>query len=640
MDVVKAVGVADEAVKVAHSAAAAVSGEVGLRQYYALVELAIKTLTGVKRTHSLSIAEDVDVTLRLVELLVEETANIDMAENYLSSLKERLQNNVGLINEKLFVEYWLIYRIPKCRESRFHGRLAVNKCDELLQYLHGLEQDTAILTWIHLFQFINCSLNILIGKNKKAIQKFDQLLVDMEATVHPATDSLYHFVLLNYISFLLERRFNIPQRITEKLSSFTVHQIGHNLYIWKLLLELVQLIYDDANITAKLNEFKSFFNCYKDTLNAKDNYTFTLKINDKLSLNLKSPIIFQYQNIKNLLLFFQSISYLVNCYDERSNFSTKFLPKVIQTTESFINNNPNNESMESLNFWNLQNEFYVKLLELTHFYQICELQILNFNQIDDTFMLTSFPQYQDLVNVNISHKLQSNDDMLEPLQMYESIIQNKNYSLEIKLICLINTYVIRTSLVSQDIDRQDNMIKCGFIWSKIMKMYQTSTYVLNDDTTNFDNIKNTLWDCTICIIWIMSHLETFSWNPLPCTNDEKNLYLDKLKKYYYNNMVKTDETDVSELYDDKFKIKKSLMIRIILNYMGGKLFETNLNKICEISSICFQMCRKQNMDRIRYVIGLWHLMNCTIAMKPKDVAYTRAKLENIVKNILEQTGET
>ena len=39
------------------------------------------------------------------------------------------------------------------------------------------------------------------------------------------------------------------------------------------------------------------------------------------------------------------------------------------------------------------------------------------------------------------------------------------------------------------------------------------------------------------------------------------------------------------------------------------------------------------MRKIQYVVGIWHLMNCTVGMRGKDVALTNAKLEALVKQI-------
>lgn len=651
MNIHTAINIANELVHSAYSQSHLIHNEQQLSQYYSLIELAIKTLINVKKKNSLAIDQDFEVTFQIVKLLIKETTNIDMAENYLSSLKERLQNNSGLINEKMFIEYWLIYEIPQLRQSKFHSRLAINKSEELVEYLRSLEHTSEIENWIYIFQFVNCLLNVNIGKNRKAIQRFNELLKRMDTDENKQID-WYNYILLNFINFMLEHRINVPIEINNKLSEMTVEQIGYKFYTWKLLLELVQLIYSDENITNKLNEFKSFFHEYKNELNSTESYVHTLEINSRIKLEINSPVVFQYQNIKILLLFFQSISYLVNCYDEKANFSTKFLPKVIQTTERLISNigpSGDKQIVESLTFWNLQVEFYDKLLEITHFYQIWETQILNINQDNNMEeLLPTLSGYNELINITNLHKSRINDldEMNKTLEMYDSVIQNREYSIEMKLMSLINMYVILTSLISQDHDRQNNMIKCGVVWSKLMKVYRNGSFDNNEANT-----KNTLWDCTICIIWIMSHLEPFTWNPLPCTSEEKNYYLNKLKLYYLNNMVKTkgqeeekkgdngDVNDYKELINEKYKVKKSLLVRIILNYMGGKLIETNLNKICEISSVCFQMCRKQNLNRIRYVIGLWHLMNCTIAMKPKDVAYTRAKLENIVRNIVKENDQ-
>lgn len=141
----------------------------------------------------------------------------------------------------------------------------------------------------------------------------------------------FHFVVMcSFINYCLDEGISIPADMWVYFSEMDTAHV--KLKIWKILLELLVLIFKDINITDKLTELKSFFDNNKDKI---DSPLESIHLFDTVSLKLDFPV-FGYKDVKNLLLFFQSVSYLPNCFDKRSNFSVKFLPKTISTTGKLL----------------------------------------------------------------------------------------------------------------------------------------------------------------------------------------------------------------------------------------------------------------------------------------------------------------
>lgn len=58
-----------------------------------------------------------------------------------------------------------------------------------------------------------------------------------------------------------------------------------------------------------------------------------------------------------------------------------------------------------------------------------------------------------------------------------------------------------------------------------------------------------------------------------------------------------------------------------------------LDQRCVLSSTCFKLAKQQYLPYLRYLVGIWNLMNNTIAMNSKEVALTKARLDQIVKDL-------
>ena len=189
------------------------------------------------------------------------------------------------------------------------------------------------------------------------------------------------------------------------------------------------------------------------------------------------------------------------------------------------------------------------------------------------------------------------------------------------MISLLNCYTVQAAKVSRcPGDKQAQLVEqCNKVWQQVERL-------LRETDLQF----NPIWECTVMILWLFSHFEPFSWNPLPCSDKERAEYMSKLREFYSSNKFASGGGAV----DERFKLKKALLLQVLVNYLGGRMLEHDLEEIRGISGKCFDMCRHQGgMDKVQYVVGIWHLMNCTVGMRGKDVALTNAKLEALVKQI-------
>ncbi|CCK71220.1 cohesin-loading factor complex subunit SCC4 KNAG_0G01620 [Huiozyma naganishii CBS 8797] len=596
------------------------SSEVSLVQYYRLIEMAVRTLVALKQRGTLSLEQDCDVTWRLARLLVNETWDLDLAETYLSSLRERIISNgrfIDNLNARLVCEYWLLYEIPLRRDDKFHCKIALRGCFALLE---GLDTKSNMYS---LFKFIAAALNLKMKKYRRAQLQLEELVLIIEE--HDASRrDWYAFVLLRYVNLMLERRTPLTPATKQRLAALKCDEIGPQLYVWKLFLELTIQIYKDANITDELNKFKTFFQSYKTELKTADRYS--IKFNEFISMQVQLSTISQYRDVKNVLLLMQSVSYLVNCYDPRANFSTKFLPKVKATTGQLIKTMADGAMPQSLSHWDTKSAWYNDILYYCDFYTMWEHMLLGSSIETQQPKDTKFWIYNELLNaINGQSGLSDCEGASDCLAKYSAVLAKgqsakRSAPNEVKIICLLNQFTVLASQVSQNEGVQDGITQCGEKWAQIAELMRET-----------DLEGNNVWDCTIAIVWIISHFEPFTWNPLPSTNEEKSVYMNKLNEYYSANKMVNMEHAVAG--GERFQLKKSLLLQILLNYLGGRIIETETELITEISATCFKLARRHNMAAISYVVGLWHLMNCTISMKPKEVTYTTAKLEAIVREM-------
>lgn len=611
----------------AYMVARNVKTEEQLKQYYTLISMSIRALQHIKCVFPLSVDQDAKLTIELVELLLSETHSLDLAESYLSSMRERLNHvqisttSGSLLPEKMRCEFLSLYTLPMNRNSKFHYRIAQRNCEELIQYLAELKNvGETNKVWLEIFQYVDVWLSSKLGKHSLAKAGFHDLSQKQGGSIQWQA-----FLRICHFNYLLDKRFPVPQVTLEQIKSIKCAEVGAKLFGWKLILELTLQIYEDKNISEKLSQFKEFFADNKDFLNDTSD-SCVIEVGANISLSLKLPSVFQYKDMKNILLLIQSVSYLVNCYDVKANFSTRFLPKVLSTTKKLEKSVSEIEN-RSLHYYASKIHYYQSVLSLAEFYIIWEKLLLNSDfQILQSISTTS-PYCPNLLGAMLSQIDEDKPD-LEVCHDYLKITVS-NTSSESKLIALLNIYVIRASLISRDIQREENLSHCNELWLHITKILRE---------TDLQN--NTTWDCTVTILWIMSHFEPFTSNPMPAGDEERSKHIEILRKYYSANKLLQTHSKASATTSDveigkgnAFKLKKSLLMQILLNYLGGRLLEQDLETICQISGICFRLAKQSNMLILCYITGLWHLTNCTVAMKNKEVTIITAKLDTIVSQI-------
>ncbi|SMN21693.1 similar to Saccharomyces cerevisiae YER147C SCC4 Subunit of cohesin loading factor (Scc2p-Scc4p), a complex required for the loading of cohesin complexes onto chromosomes [Maudiozyma saulgeensis] len=621
--VVELLQISKECTDQAHRFGGIVNDQNSLEQYYTLIRTSIQALVDIKTKYSLSIVQDVYVTFSLTKLLLDETTDCEIAETYLSSLRQRLQNYKNG-SDYIYMQYWLqvefiaLYDVTMKRNSKFQYRVALNNCTSLITYLKSLfnEDNTALREWCQLFQLVEVLLCDALNRTKKVNELYPSLLTESKQI----NEKWHMLVVTYYINWLLERHQQIPKEYIEELYDATVETLGPQLYVMKLMLLLTDSILKDENITDILTQFKAFFEKYKDQLN--DQSVITISFSQDVDIVFKHSTLFQYKNLKTLLLFFQAVSYLVNCYDETANFSIKFLPRVKKNLVKELHSRDktgSNPTSISLNDRDYRLEWYSRLLDLADFYRIWERLILKSHISEKD--LREGSHYSDLLKIMHNHENLQSEDIAD--QYYN--LSQRTMSNEVELLSLLNCYIILISKINgcEDNTKQTLMVRCEKVWHDVEILQDSSNISKN----------NTMWDCTIVIIWLISHLEPFTWTPLPTNDETRSKYLTRLQKYYNSNRLTSVSDDKQNEVETDYKMKKSLFLQVMVNYLGGRLLETNLEKINEISNICLQITKGQRMPYIRYVIGLWHLMNCTISMNSKEVLIAKAKIESILKEM-------
>lgn len=575
----------------AHDVVTEIETELELRQYYTLINQAIRCLRYLKDGgFQLSLEQDFQITNDLVTLLIEETHRIDLAEQYFSALRERLQSTTW-VNEKMYVDYVLLCKIPLYKNDPSHNKIALRNLSKLISKL-----DTSL--WKVLFQYFR--LQLIPGKERKLADYRDILFVIKN-------HEQFHFVVMcSFINYCLDEGISIPADMWVYFSEMDTAHV--KLKIWKILLELLVLIFKDINITDKLTELKSFFDNNKDKI---DSPLESIHLFDTVSLKLDLPV-FGYKDVKNLLLFFQSVSYLPNCFDKRSNFSVKFLPKTISTTGKLLSSLDEKCSLSKLNSLH---KFYHTLLDLVKFYQTCESIILHGMVADDN---TTSP-YQDLLQ---AWNAQLRGQVKTASAIYYSILHNDLGNRELKLLSLLHLYAITLAEISECDTGNDDLhtltTKANQLVSQLDLLLNTSVFSAS-----------TVWRSTKLLLVIMGRFEPFTKNPQ--ASNQNTLLLNELEQYFAgNSLLPADDLPTSKA---PVKIKKSLLLHIWLNYIAGSMSINELDQRCVLSSTCFKLAKQQYLPYLRYLVGIWNLMNNTIAMNSKEVALTKARLDQIVKDL-------
>ncbi|SCU83682.1 LAME_0C06128g1_1 [Lachancea meyersii CBS 8951] len=579
------------------------SSDAHVKQYRILMYHAVNALKMIKAKHQLSIEQDVLVTLELFELLVQETHDLDLAEMYLSSVHERLYGTT-LVHQKMLVTAALV-RVARARRSVKHSK-------ESLRLVTGTLVDLEPLNsrWNLYFQFLRIELLLEISPSDSKIPGlFDTLITDCDSVLN-----LQAFVICSYICIRLTQNQGICQAHLDKLGALKSQKLPIQLRLWSSLVELLVLIYRDLNITTKLSEFKDLVATHKKEL--KDS-TFHLRLDDQISISVDTPIV-RYKDFKNIILLFQSVSYLTNCYDKKANFSVKFLPKIQQAANELKNiSEPVN-----LELSDSRKCFYMLIVDLCNYYMCLESLILTGSCAD----IESDSAYAILIK---AMKAQLRRDTPTALENYSLLNTQKNAP-EFKLIGLSSMFAVKVA----------NMSKVGGtvsfpeynevteLWECIEKLFSSHSFH-----------ENHIWQCTIIILWLCSHFQPFTSAKLFKDNDDAS-HLERLKFYFSaNSFARAGKSSShnSATVDGKEAapvLKKSLLLHFLLNYLACAIIVHDLEEKCVITNACFHLGKQQHMPLMEYISGLSHLLNCGLAMKGKDVSLTRSKLKEAVKKLV------
>lgn len=591
----------------AHQLLRDVSTEQQVQQYQTLIYHAIHALICTKEQFQLSAEQDVTVTLELCNLLVQETVEFDLAETYLSSVKERL-HATDLLHEKMLVEEALV-RVAKMRGSSQHLKDSLRNVNATLSDLDGSNS-----AWHLYFSFLRIELISMISPSDQRILRLFEELIQSSRDAPP----FHLFIMCSYLGYCLDQHLSVPMHYLQELATLSDSEAPPPLKLWKHLIELLVLMQTDSNITGKLSEFKEFVTIHKKVLTSP---SFNLRLDNKVEITLNS-LVFRYKDFKNIILLFQSISYLTNCYDKKANFSTRFLPKVKKAATELL------DSAEDANILAINNmrSFYKRMLDLCHYYTCFEGLILE-GVCEE---VTDETEYAALIN---AMKLQLAKNSEGALQAYSKIIDSK-FSAEFRLIGMLNCFVIKVATMSKHGGTVafDEYQKVNEIWASITDLVDSHEFRMNQT-----------WQCTLVVIWIATHFHPFTNAQLSRENDAD--YLEKLKWFHSANSyckIASSSSHGSVNNEEKPKapaLKKALLLLFLLNYIAGATVVHDLGEKCQISNACFYLGQQQQMPLMRYLAGLSHLLNCGLAMKSKDVAITRSKLKELVENLLKSGFE-
>lgn len=579
----------------AQSQVSSIKNETQCQQYYTLISMSIRCWQYLLEHFHLPINEEAECYIAIIKLLLSETSNWELAEIYLAEITSKLTHLSGSLDVRKWqmqLEFISLYELPMLRNTAYHYRVAMRHCDDLILSIEKLQNKA----WLSVFLYVSLTLRMQVGLIKQSSTIFDELVSNLKWTseqkyqVHEKWEAM---TLLQYLTFMLAKRQPIRKRDVDMLKELRLQDIGVKLYSWKLVLLLLDQIHRDVNISDILNEFKILFRDHKTELDGK---LLKIHVMEGMCVNVTLPSVFEYQHLKKLLLLLQSVSFLMNSHDSKANFSTKFLPKLMNQLHNDQNSIPVRGS-KSLHEIDNDYDWLDKMLQLTALYKEWERIILN-GKLDNS--------ENKLVH---AITLQLNGLIPEAYAEYTAISGSSAqfHQEEMRLSALLNMFVLSQNLKQKESDSTSYIVRSNDIWNQVEKIMRKTT--LKD---------NNVWDCTVLIVWVMTHCLPFSKDPLPSIETERNEKLQALALYYKN----------------KKPVKKSLLLHILLKYIGARQWEQDLPKICEVSKGCLQMCERlgQNSNsfhNLEYVVGLWHLMNSTKAMDQKEVLMTKKKLEKL-----------
>ncbi|SCV03956.1 LAMI_0H12288g1_1 [Lachancea mirantina] len=596
-------GVCQEYRRCAQEIAPLISTQQDLEAYYTLIWSAIRVYQRLKEEHQLSTEQDVKITLELSQLLVDETNELDLAEGYLFGAKERLQQTTSL-QEKMAIEYALAELAQK-RGTSSHLGDAVRNLESLINDLQKTESP-----WALVFKYKQIDMLAKTAKPQRIALLYNDLIKQSEQF-----KDFYILVLSNSLCHHLSNNLRIDESLVRSFDAVNDRACPASLSLWKKLIELLLLINRDDNIANKLMEFKKLIARHKSNLKS----TYNVYLTDEISVQVHSQAT-NYQDFKNVILLFQSVSYITNCYDKKANFSSKFLPKVREVAEERLSSS----LQGGLPAIEAQRSFYAKLVEISNLYICIEALLLG-----ETVPELPVPeQYRDLL---LACKHQRNFESNEAMHLISKNLEKPlGPSVEVRMIMLCNAFGMHLAKMNKTEDSLSitDYDATNSIWQNIETLAK-----------DYDFADNHVWQCTLALLWVIARFQPFSNGHLASNKEED--YLEKVKWYFSSNkMGGVSETGERDSASDKGgretapTLKKSALLRVLLNYVAGSMLVHDIETKCTMSNACFHLCGQQDMPLMSYLIGIWHLLNCGIAMRRKEVVNTRQSLLKLVDHLV------
>lgn len=653
--------IANEYLDAAYKFSNKIIDDIDLIQYFKLINLSLKIFHHLSLNDIHNNNKDTKLfnkflfNLNFLKIIINENLiinnnnngnNFNLIETNLSDLINNINlstDNNPFINNILFNSQFIkFFTLPLKRDNNYYSNLIIIDLNNFISYLQQIlnentTNNTNVIYKLSIFKFIEIFWFIKLKKNKKIIiNKFNNLL-SFNSKYNITNNDWNSIVILYYYNFLLNNNFLPSNHIDINL----LNSIDNNLLIiWKLLLDLITTIKLNSNINNIIKKIQKILSNSNTISN--NSSLLTIIFNDSITINLNLFTIFDFNILKNLLLFYQSINYLTisNSYNDNLNFLNKINNKKKIFNLITKNYSQSNKILRvkrprfSIYYYDKRFYWLKSFKKLTDFYIIWQNLILNDNNNNIIDLISNYENenkntIDSLLLSTISNQFNKNKlnyNINSILSNYNKIITNINTPIDIKIFSLLNYYLILSSQINLIKNNDKNLLS-----DKINKTNEIWLILINLIDNNY-NFKNNNLSVTILIIWISTHFEPFTSNPMPCSDTEKDVNLNNFKKFYLNNSFLITTNDNNNI-ENSFKIKKSIFLQILINFLGCRLFEHDINKICKISNYCFQLSIKFNFNSIfTYINGLWHLINSTSAMKKNDVLDTKEKLKKILIN--------
>ncbi|KAH3901843.1 uncharacterized protein SCODWIG_03109 [Saccharomycodes ludwigii] len=643
--------------------------EYQLRQYYTLLSNAIKCYQYLKNGFQLSPKQDCQITIELCSLIITYCqddyttsisfnkheyddkkcmdTNIDLVRRYLDSCKMKLVslNNADYFENIMNLELMLNFIIPVNIGSTNDIKTSINNCKRVQRNLQN-ESDNIIkmnvprtsnyIILVTKWKLIFEMAEIELKATGTPIALDSSLLYDYKKILSHCNDLnlqqtlFYQYLLLSFINFCLEEHIDYVsiKDIYQLFKDYEFTCVEFNM--WKSILTILYKISNDQNISENLEQFKFDLNKNKQYLITCSKITldlFPLEIN---------TIIFQYTNLKILISLFQSVSYLVNCHDKSSNFSTKLLPKCVKffALDDFKKMEKMNNAFRNVSSLSVYQKLQNKMLELVEFYMgwesllstIAEDTITSDKDVidsDDTIykkvlkvskLQLSSKKYSNIATIlieNYTHILQdidcTNNDVTTKVKYYD-----------LKLYCLFNLYMLHCNCNNLDIAA--NQIEPEIL--KIMPSFES----------------NNLIRCTWILIWIITHFKPFIEVPLVSIindTDIKQRIITELENFIKVNVVKSSSPPIDPIIIKKYKLKKSELLFFLMEIVGSFIVFHKTEDKEQYLQQAFQLGKhsKTINDHLLYVCGLACLNNSILLYDKKKILIMKNKLKRIVEKL-------